>query len=181
MRRKSEPDKAPAEQVIKDIRRATCRHFSAEDKPASTFSQACRIPLKIFHRVAHDIVGPYLEVQDWPRRATARSQFCYHLTTAYLVSRFDAHGVEVAIARSKAVAVIDLDHQPIGPADFRGEDSTLGGGAHGRAKRTFEIFAGVKSVPAGDLIDIVAESGVLGCADGPSKPCALLQLEQLRT
>jgi transposase len=32
MRRKSEPDKAPAEQVIKDIRRAARRHFSAEDK-----------------------------------------------------------------------------------------------------------------------------------------------------
>jgi transposase len=32
MRRNSEPDKAPAEQVIKDIRRATRRHFSAEDK-----------------------------------------------------------------------------------------------------------------------------------------------------
>ncbi len=32
MRRKSGPDKAPAEQVIKDIRRATRRHFSAEDK-----------------------------------------------------------------------------------------------------------------------------------------------------
>ena len=32
MRRKSEPDKATAEQVIKDIRRATRRHFSAEDK-----------------------------------------------------------------------------------------------------------------------------------------------------
>jgi transposase len=32
MRRKSEPDKVPAEQVIKDIRRATRRHFSAEDK-----------------------------------------------------------------------------------------------------------------------------------------------------
>ena len=32
MRRKSEPYKAPAEQVIKDIRRATRRHFSAEDK-----------------------------------------------------------------------------------------------------------------------------------------------------
>ena len=32
MRRKSGPDKPPAEQVIKDIRRATRRHFSAEDK-----------------------------------------------------------------------------------------------------------------------------------------------------
>jgi transposase len=32
MRGKSGPDKAPAEQVIKDIRRATRRHFSAEDK-----------------------------------------------------------------------------------------------------------------------------------------------------
>lgn len=32
MRRKSEPGKAPAEQVIKDIRRATRRHFSADDK-----------------------------------------------------------------------------------------------------------------------------------------------------
>jgi transposase len=32
MRRKSGSDKPPAEQVIKDIRRATRRHFSAEDK-----------------------------------------------------------------------------------------------------------------------------------------------------
>lgn len=32
MRRKSEPGKPPVEQVIKDIRRATRRHFSAEDK-----------------------------------------------------------------------------------------------------------------------------------------------------
>jgi transposase len=32
MRQKSGPEKAPAEQVVKDIRRATRRHFSAEDK-----------------------------------------------------------------------------------------------------------------------------------------------------
>lgn len=32
MRRTSGADKPPAEQVIKDIRRATRRHFSAEDK-----------------------------------------------------------------------------------------------------------------------------------------------------
>ena len=32
MRQKSGPGKAPAEHVIKDIRRATRRHFSAEDK-----------------------------------------------------------------------------------------------------------------------------------------------------
>jgi transposase len=32
MRRKTGPGKPPAEQVIKDIRRATRRHFSAEDK-----------------------------------------------------------------------------------------------------------------------------------------------------
>lgn len=32
MRRKPGADKPPAEQVIKDIRRATRRHFSAEDK-----------------------------------------------------------------------------------------------------------------------------------------------------
>jgi transposase len=32
MRQKSGPAKAPAEQVVKDIRRATRRHFSAEDK-----------------------------------------------------------------------------------------------------------------------------------------------------
>ena len=31
MRQKSVPAKAPAEQVVKDIRRATRRHFSAED------------------------------------------------------------------------------------------------------------------------------------------------------
>ena len=32
MRQKSGPVRAPAEQVVKDIRRATRRHFSAEDK-----------------------------------------------------------------------------------------------------------------------------------------------------
>jgi transposase len=32
MRQRSGPDKAPAEQIVKDIRRATRRHFSAEDK-----------------------------------------------------------------------------------------------------------------------------------------------------
>ena len=32
MRQKSGPVKAPAEHVVKDIRRATRRHFSAEDK-----------------------------------------------------------------------------------------------------------------------------------------------------
>ena len=32
MRQKSGPVRAPAEQVIKDIRRATRRHFSAEEK-----------------------------------------------------------------------------------------------------------------------------------------------------
>ena len=32
MRRKSVPEKEPAIQVVKNIRRATRRHFSAEDK-----------------------------------------------------------------------------------------------------------------------------------------------------
>ena len=32
MRQKSGPARAPAEQVVKDIRRSTRRHFSAEDK-----------------------------------------------------------------------------------------------------------------------------------------------------
>jgi transposase len=32
MRQKSGPDKAPAERFVKDIRRATRRHFSAHDK-----------------------------------------------------------------------------------------------------------------------------------------------------
>jgi transposase len=32
MRQKSGPEKQPAEEAIKDIRRGTRRHFSAEDK-----------------------------------------------------------------------------------------------------------------------------------------------------
>jgi transposase len=32
MRQKSMPEKEPAEKIVKDIRRATRRHFSAEDK-----------------------------------------------------------------------------------------------------------------------------------------------------
>jgi hypothetical protein len=40
MRRKSGPVKAPAEQVVKDIRRATRRHFSAEEKIFYTLREA---------------------------------------------------------------------------------------------------------------------------------------------
>jgi transposase len=32
MRQKSRPEKAPAEQVVKDVRRATRRQFSTEEK-----------------------------------------------------------------------------------------------------------------------------------------------------
>jgi transposase len=32
MRQKSGPEKQPAEEIIRDIRRATRRHFSAEEK-----------------------------------------------------------------------------------------------------------------------------------------------------
>ena len=32
MRQKPGPEKVPAEQIVKDIRRATRRHFSAEEK-----------------------------------------------------------------------------------------------------------------------------------------------------
>jgi ribosomal protein L31E len=44
MNKKSGPDKAPAERVIKDIRRATRRQFSAEEK--------IRITPPVHHRVS---------------------------------------------------------------------------------------------------------------------------------
>ena len=50
MRQKSGPDKAPAEDAIKDIRRATRRHFSAEDK--------IRIVLEGLGRALSDKIGP---------------------------------------------------------------------------------------------------------------------------
>jgi len=54
MRQKSGPVRMPAEQVVKDIRRATRRHFSAEDKirivldglrGEDSIAELCRQPL----------------------------------------------------------------------------------------------------------------------------------------
>lgn len=41
MRQKSGPEKAPAEQVVKDIRRATRRQFSAEEKIRIVLEGVC--------------------------------------------------------------------------------------------------------------------------------------------
>jgi hypothetical protein len=41
MRQKSGPEKQPAEEAIKDIRRATRRHFSAEEKIRVVLEQPC--------------------------------------------------------------------------------------------------------------------------------------------
>lgn len=126
---------------------------------------ACRISLEKFQRVAHDVVEPYLEVQVRPRRATARSHFGDDLTAADHVARFNAHRQQVTIARSKAAAVIDLDHQAVRCA-------------YGRAKRAFEVLTAVERDASGELIDPIAEPGVFARANGPSKPCAVLLLEQ---
>jgi transposase len=42
MKQKSVPAKAPAEQVLKEIRRQTRRHYSAEDKIRIVFGRAAR-------------------------------------------------------------------------------------------------------------------------------------------
>src|SRR6478735_3912651 len=69
MRQKSGPDKAPAEQVVKDIRRATRRHFSAEDKirivleglrGEESIAELCRgegIVQNLYYRWSKDFLG----------------------------------------------------------------------------------------------------------------------------
>ncbi len=44
MKQKSGPDKAPAEQVLKDIRRQTRRQYSAEEKSRFSASSAAVFP-----------------------------------------------------------------------------------------------------------------------------------------
>ncbi len=95
MRQKSGPDKAPAEQVVKDIRRAARRHFSGEDKIRIVLNAAdgrldlphvCqRLNLLEFqhgvpalqitrHLICHSIPWP----GGWVLRAGPAS--CHHLT-----------------------------------------------------------------------------------------------------
>ena len=91
MRQKSVPEKEPATQVVKNIRRATRRHFSAEDKirivleglrgeAVSPSSAAARglsrtsitVGLKTFSRQAR---SDWLAIRPGPRPRT-RSRTC---------------------------------------------------------------------------------------------------------
>ena len=70
MRQKSVPARAPAEQVVKDIRRATRRHFSAEDKirivleglrGEESIAELCRregIVQNLYYRWSKDFLRP---------------------------------------------------------------------------------------------------------------------------
>src|SRR6266436_6171418 len=70
MRQKSMPEKEPATQVVKDIRRATRRHFSAEDKirivleglrGEDSIAELCRregIVQNLYYRWSKDFLGP---------------------------------------------------------------------------------------------------------------------------
>jgi transposase len=61
MRQKSVPEKEPATQVVKNIRRATRRHFSAEDKirivleacAARSSQKEKSLPSSLFRLVDH--------------------------------------------------------------------------------------------------------------------------------
>ena len=61
MRQKSGPEKQPAEGAIKDIRRATRRHFSAEEK--------IRVVLEGL-RGEESIAELSVAARAWPRRCT---------------------------------------------------------------------------------------------------------------
>ena len=57
MRQKSVPEKEPATQVVKNVRRATRRHFSAEDKGIGGLELA--VPLGHYHCAKALAPGPW--------------------------------------------------------------------------------------------------------------------------
>ena len=85
MRQKSVPARAPAERVVKDIRRATRRHFSAEDKVRivleglrgeESVAELCRregIVQNLYYRWSKDFLeaGKKRLVGDTARAATS--------------------------------------------------------------------------------------------------------------
>ena len=85
MRQKSGPAKEPAEQVVKDVRRATRRHFSAEDKirivleglrGEDSIAELCRregIVQNLYYRWSKDFLeaGKKRLVGDTARAATS--------------------------------------------------------------------------------------------------------------
>jgi len=89
MRQKSVPVREPAEQVLKNIRRATRRHFSAEDKirivldglrGEDSIAELCRregIVQNVYYRWSKD----FLARSGWPatrhgRQRRTRSRTC---------------------------------------------------------------------------------------------------------
>ena len=91
MRQKSVPVKEPAAQVVKNIRRATRRHFSAEDKirivleglrGEDSIAELCRregIVQNLYYRWSKDFSRPgrsdWLAIRPGPRHRT-RSRTC---------------------------------------------------------------------------------------------------------
>ena len=85
MRQKSGPERTPAEQVVKNIRRATRRHFSAEDKirivldglrGEDSIAELCRrerIPPNVYYRWSKEFLeaGKKRLAGDTAREATS--------------------------------------------------------------------------------------------------------------
>jgi transposase len=85
MRQKQRPEKEPAEQVVKEIRRATRKHYSAEEKirivleglrGEDSIAALCRrerIPPKVYYRWSKDFLeaGKKRLAGDTAREATS--------------------------------------------------------------------------------------------------------------
>ena len=74
MRQKSGPEKQPAEDAIRDIRRATCRHISAEEKIRDPFAMGGR--RRAWRRVAaHSTISAGAERWNccWPQTTSKAS------------------------------------------------------------------------------------------------------------
>ena len=88
MRQKSGTGKAPAEQVIKDIRRATRKQYSAEEKirivleglrGEDSIAELCRregIAQNLYYRWSNEIhvLSMVRSLSDWRARGAGRSQ-----------------------------------------------------------------------------------------------------------
>lgn len=86
MRSKYSSPKKPAEQVVKDIRRATRRHFSAEDKirivleglrGEDSIAELCRkegIAQSLYYTWSKEFMGEVRERQRFKRRTERQAQ-----------------------------------------------------------------------------------------------------------
>src|ERR1051325_7693225 len=98
-------------------------------------------------------------MQMWSGRASGRSNAADDLADLDLLADLNLDLRQVAVARRKSVAVVDLDHLAVAAAPAGGFHGAVGGGAHRVAGAAAEVETGVHRRPAEERIGPHAEAG----------------------